>query len=65
MINEDKILEYLHNELKLSLYEVTETHAIKVKSTVMNLKKLMDFVESLNYYLSYNSNGCLYIYPKG
>lgn len=64
MINEDKIIDYLHNDLKLALYEITENHYIKVKSTIPNLRKLIDFVEPLNYYLSYQL-GSIYIHPKG
>jgi len=63
MINQDKIINYLHNELKLDLYEVTDTNSIKIKSIVMNVSKLSEFVESLNYYVSYQL-GCLYIHPR-
>lgn len=63
MINENKILDYLHNNLKVALYDVDERHNIKVKSPISNLKNLIEFVEPLNYYLSYVC-GCIWINPK-
>lgn len=63
MINENKILDYLQNDLKIPLYKVEESHQIIIKSPISNIKSLIEFIEPLHYYLSYVC-GCIYINPK-
>ena len=62
-INDKKILDHLQNDLKLPLIAVTERHQIVVKSNVLDIKKLSEFVEPLHYYLMYIV-GAIYINPK-
>ncbi len=63
-INENKILDFLHNDLKLSLVAVNEQHQIIVKSSISNLKTVIDFVEPFNYYVSFiGLAGSIYINP--
>lgn len=62
-INEKKILDYLMIEKKLALVGVDERHSIVIKSTFTDLKKLCEFVEPLNYYVSYLCSS-IYIFPK-
>jgi len=63
MINEQKILDYLQNEMKLPLVEVKPDHQIVIKSSISQLKKLIEFVEPLHYYVSYNC-ASIYIIPN-
>ena len=62
-INEQKILDYLQNEIKIPLVGVDKFNSIVVKSTIGNIKKLVEFVEPLHYYVRYQL-GALYITPK-
>lgn len=61
-INEQKILDYLQNDLKVPLVAVNNTHAI-IKSPISQLNKLIDFVTPLHYYVSYVCQ-CIYINPR-
>lgn len=63
MINEQKILDYLMNDLKRPLVEVRPDHTIICKSPITHLNKLCELVEPLHYYVSYNV-GAIYIIPK-
>lgn len=55
MINEQKILDHLQNDLKLSLVDVDSNHWIKVKSRVQRIKALIEFVEPLHYTVQFFS----------
>ena len=62
-INEEKIIDFLQNDLKVALYKIQPDHTIVIASPISNLKKLSEFVEPLHYYLSYVCNS-IYIHPK-
>ncbi len=63
MINEQKIIDYLQNDLKRPLLEITADHKIIIKSSISQMDKLCDFVKPLHYYVSYVC-GCIYINPN-
>lgn len=62
-INEKKIVDYLQVDMKRALVGVDKDHVIVVKSPISNLRKLVDFVEPLNYYVSYVCDS-IYIRPN-
>lgn len=51
MINQEKIIEFINEDLKCSLFEIQQEHLIVVKSPISasNLKRLIELSESLNY----------------
>ncbi len=51
MINQEKLLSFINNDLKCSLFEIKQEYLIVIKSAVSaaNLKRLQALAEELNY----------------
>ncbi len=66
-INEKKILDYLQNNLKLSLVQLREDHSIHIYSSVSNIETLLEFIKPLHYWANFigvGGRGFISINPR-